>query len=55
MTNELIQKIIAGAVAGLLGTIKTDLDAWSKAPDGAKFDWPLALRRWVEGAATGAV
>ena len=51
MTNELIQKIAAGALAGLLGAIKTDLDAWTKNP-GTRFDWSLALRRWIEGAAT---
>ena len=54
MTNELIQKIAAGALAGLFGAMKTDLDAWGKNP-GTRFDWSLALRRWIEGAASGAV
>ena len=54
MTNELIQKIAAGALAGLLGAIVTDIDAYRKNPTGAPFDLNLALVRWVTGALIGA-
>jgi hypothetical protein len=50
-----INAILFGALAGLAGTIKTDLDAFKQAPKGSKFDWELAGRRWLAGAFTGAL
>jgi hypothetical protein len=46
--------ILAGALTGLAAAVKTDFDAWKKAPADSKFDWTLALKRWFAGAVTGA-
>lgn len=54
MTNQLTQKVIAGAITGLLGAIVTDMDAYRKNPTGAPFDLNLALVRWITGAFIGA-
>lgn len=54
MTNQLTQKLLAGAITGLLGAIVTDIDAYRKNPTGAPFDLNLALVRWITGALIGA-
>ena len=46
------KKIVAGAIAGFVGAAVVDVHAWSKS-DG-KFDWPLAVKRWIAGAVSGA-
>ena len=48
--NELIRKVISGALSGLLAAAITDIDAWKQT---GKFDWALASRRWIAGAAFG--
>lgn len=48
-----LKKIVAGAVAGAVGALVVDINAWSKFK-GEKFDWALAIKRWVAGAVSGA-
>ncbi len=52
--SEMLKKIIAGAVAGFAAALVIDINAWSKGPEGSKFNWLLAAKRWVAGAVTGA-
>lgn len=53
------QKIIGGALAGLLSAIIVDLHAWQN--DGfafswaKKFEWRIAASRWLQGAIAGAL
>lgn len=49
------KQVIAGAVSGFFSAVVVDLNAWSKAPEGSSFSWPLAVKRWVAGAVTGAM
>jgi hypothetical protein len=50
--------IILGAISGLCSAIIVDVDAYRKvmkeSPD-KKFDWGLALVRWVQGMVSGAL
>lgn len=48
------KKILAGAVSGLVAAVLVDLNAWTKAEKGAKFDVKLASKRWISGAVSGA-
>jgi hypothetical protein len=52
--DQLIKKVIASALAGLLGAVVVDLDKW-KTADSDHFDWKLAVKRWIQGAVTGAI
>jgi hypothetical protein len=54
MNAELSQKLISGAITGLIGAIVTDMDAYRKNVAGAPFDLNLALLRWIVGAVMGA-
>ena len=47
-----IKKILAGAASGFLAAFVVDLHAWSASKE--KFDVPLAMKRWVAGAVSGA-
>lgn len=53
--NLELNKIIAGAVSGLLAAVLVDVDAWRshKGPD--PFNWGLAFKRWLVGAISGAL
>lgn len=55
--NKILEKAIAGALAGLIGTIKTDIDAFEKSPDlydkVKRFDWKLAGKRYAWGIVLG--
>ena len=51
--NPLAHKILAGVVSGLMTGVVHDLGAWAKTP--GRYDWNLAIRRWVRGAIYGAV
>lgn len=55
--NKILEKAIAGALAGLIGTIKTDIDAFEKskniAQDIQAFDWKLAGKRYAWGIVLG--
>lgn len=53
------QKVLAGAASGLIAAVAVDLDAWKKwqrehpnEPFG--FDFKVAVKRWLYGAASGA-
>ncbi len=47
-----LRRAVVGALAGLLSAAVVDVNAWAKAE--GKFEWGLALKRWVAGAVTGA-
>ncbi len=53
------QKILNGAVAGILSAVIVDLHAWQN--DGfafswaKSFEWRVAIIRWLQGAVTGAL
>lgn len=49
-----IKKIVATAIASFLGAVITDIDKWKKS-ESDKFDWELAIKRWVKGAILGAM
>lgn len=54
--NELNwQKLVAGAVSGLLSAILIDVHAWSKSGEDNPFDWGLAAKRWVGGILAGVM
>lgn len=56
--NNIIVKIIIGALTGFLSSALTDLDAFKKAKDFnilAKYNWTLAVQRWLMGAVSGAM
>lgn len=56
------QKVAAGAASGLIAALMVDLDAWKRwQKDNAaeptldfSFDFGLAAKRWLYGAASGA-
>ena len=50
--NDLVKKLIAGAVSGLLAAVVVDVHAWAKSSEA--FNWGLAVKRWVAGAVSGA-
>ncbi len=52
--NFNLKLVIVGAVGGFLTALMVDLHAFGKS-DSNKFDWQLALGRWISGAITGAV
>ena len=52
--DQLIKKVIASTLAGFLGAVVVDLDKW-KTADSDQFNWKLALKRWIQGAVTGAI
>ena len=49
------EKIITGAVAGLLAAVTVDVNAWKSYPDDKPYNWAVAFKRWIAGAVTGAV
>lgn len=51
--NELAIKIAKGAVSGFLAAFVVDIQAWMKAT--GKFDWGVAIKRWISGAISGAL
>lgn len=53
--DQLIKKIIAGAVGGFVSAFLVDLDAWKASVATDKFDWAKAVKRWVAGAISGAI
>lgn len=42
-----------GAASGLFSSAAIDVNAWAKSQ--SKYDWILAIKRWVAGAITGAI
>lgn len=55
MANELIKKVAVSALAGFISALMIDLDKWKHADANAKFDWALALKRWLMGALGGVL
>lgn len=56
--NELITKIIVGTITGFLSSALTDFDAFKKSKDAnilARYNWTLAVQRWVMGGVSGAL
>ena len=49
------KKIIAGATSGLVAAFLIDVHAWQSDASGSKFDWGLAIRRWITGAISGGM
>lgn len=52
------QFVLAGALGGFLSATSIDLDAFIKArtkDPKLKFDWVLAVSRWIQGAIAGAL
>lgn len=50
--------ILAGAVSGAISAAGTDFGAfrsWKSFQDAARYDWPTAIFRWVQGAILGAL
>jgi len=45
--------LLTGAMCGFLGAVCIDLDAWKRAPKDSKFEWDLAIKRWIAGAVIG--
>jgi len=50
---ELKDRVIMGALGGLLAALMVDFDAW-KSGDPAPFDWRKAIRRYVYSVLAGA-
>lgn len=49
--------VILGVVSGVMAAIATDLSAYRKAlaeDPTARFDWLLAIWRWIQGGLAGA-
>jgi ABC-type cobalamin transport system permease subunit len=47
-----IRLMTTGALAGLITAILIDLNSWAR--NGGRFDWTLALPRYLAGAIAGA-
>jgi len=52
--NELIKKVIAGAISGFVSAFMVDFGKWKATPD-LSYDWKLAIKNWLLGAVGGAV
>lgn len=53
--NELVKKVIAGALSGFVSAFLVDLNAWKSNEAMENFNWALALKRWLAGAVSGAL
>jgi hypothetical protein len=53
--NELLKKIIAGALSGFVSAFLVDLNAWKSNEAMEHFNWALAIKRWLAGAVSGAL
>jgi H+/Cl- antiporter ClcA len=53
--NELVKKIIAGALSGFVSAFLVDLNAWKSNEAMEHFNWALAIKRWLAGAVSGAL
>lgn len=51
MNDDFLNQLIRGAVGGFVGALAVDVNAWSKTNE--RFDWGLAVKRWLAGAMTG--
>lgn len=53
--TEVGKKVVAGALSGFVSAFLVDINAWLKSGEDTKFDFKLALKRWVAGAVSGAL
>ena len=53
--NELIKKVIAGALSGFVSAFLVDLNAWKSNEAMEHFNYALAVKRWLAGAVSGAL
>jgi H+/Cl- antiporter ClcA len=53
--NELLKKIIAGALSGFVSAFLVDLNAWKSNEAMEHFNWAVAIKRWLAGAVSGAL
>ena len=53
--NELIKKVVAGALSGFVSAFLVDLNAWKSNEAMEHFNWALAIKRWLAGAVSGAL
>jgi H+/Cl- antiporter ClcA len=53
--NELLKKIIAGALSGFVSAFLVDLNAWKSNEAMEHFNYALAIKRWLAGAVSGAL
>jgi uncharacterized protein YgfB (UPF0149 family) len=51
--NDTLKRMIVGAVSGFVSAFLVDLNAWLKSGEDTKFDYVLAIKRWVAGAVSG--
>ena len=53
--NELLKKVIAGALSGFVSAFLVDLNAWKSNDAIEHFNYALAIKRWLAGAVSGAL
>jgi len=53
--NELVKKIVAGALSGFVSAFLVDLNAWKSNEAMEHFNYALAIKRWLAGAVSGAL
>jgi hypothetical protein len=53
--NELIKKVVAGALSGFVSAFLVDLNAWKSNEAMEYFNYALAIKRWLAGAVSGAL
>jgi hypothetical protein len=53
--NELIKKVVAGALSGFVSAFLVDLNAWKSNEAIEHFNYALAIKRWLAGAVSGAL
>lgn len=46
-------QILANALSGFLAAVLVDVNAWKADPNGASFDFRVAIPRWLMGALSG--
>jgi hypothetical protein len=53
--NELVKKVVAGALSGFVSAFLVDLNAWKSNEAIEHFNYALAIKRWLAGAVSGAL
>ncbi len=56
--EKLLEKAIAGGIAGFVAAIAVDFDSFKtfqKVEEFAQFDWAVAGKRWIFGFVSSAV
>ena len=58
LTSIMANPIVRGAISGTLAAAVVDFNAfraWKNVKEVYAYDWPTALLRWLQGAASGAI